>query len=419
MKVLICDDDASTRFAVTRLLTRHLECSVIECCNGADAIARLDTEVVNLVMLDIEMPEMSGVDVLTAIRQSPTLRQLPVVMMSRERREEVVRTLVRLGIDGYVLKPLRADRVLAAIDPLRSRIARPLSPGTATSCGVPDVDAPAMIVDGDTEYRRLFAEHARSLGSVVEADSGSAALALFKREPAAIVFLGEQLGFLSREQLAPKLRALAASRPIRLIALSSSAPDTRVPADGCDETMARSRDVAALRGKLRRFTRLPVPPGSHSVLIGELEDGLVESGQQICTMMLDVAADLTTRAMGSESGLCVTATATMTGPITLALSTAVPVPSATLIASRMFGKGPDDTTSEDRDTAVSELCQLFALRLRDWLEARALACDCGVPVVSHGPTAWSRETSGPAAVRVAFDVPGRGITLLLGLDAVG
>lgn len=74
---------------------------------GADGLARLEAEAgaVRLVLLDIKMPGMDGKAVLTAIRASPELRHLPVVMFSSSDAPAEVRECYRMGANAYIRKP--------------------------------------------------------------------------------------------------------------------------------------------------------------------------------------------------------------------------------------------------------------------------------------------------------------------------
>jgi len=116
MHILICDDDAATRFVAKRLLTRDAGCTVAECANGAEALRLVNRGGVDLLLLDIGMPVVDGVEVLSAIRSSQQFAELPVIMLSRESRADIVARLVRLGVSGYLLKPLDAERLKAALD---------------------------------------------------------------------------------------------------------------------------------------------------------------------------------------------------------------------------------------------------------------------------------------------------------------
>src|SRR4051812_13365641 len=111
MRILVCEDDRSTRFVLKRLLARTPDWEVADCGDGREALRIIGEEPVDAVLLDIEMPKVDGVEVLEAIRRSAGTRDLPVIMLSRERREDIVRRLIGLGISGYIVKPVTPDRL--------------------------------------------------------------------------------------------------------------------------------------------------------------------------------------------------------------------------------------------------------------------------------------------------------------------
>jgi len=116
MHVLICDDDGATRFLTKRLLTRRAGCTFAECGDGAAALRLIGEQHFDLVLLDVEMPKVDGLEALKMIRSTPASSKLPVIMLSKERREEVVVQLVALGVSGYILKPMKPDRLLSAVE---------------------------------------------------------------------------------------------------------------------------------------------------------------------------------------------------------------------------------------------------------------------------------------------------------------
>jgi CheY-like chemotaxis protein len=130
MHVLVCDDDSGTRFVVRRLLVRTFGCTVTECGDGVEALRLVGAGNVDLLVLDVEMPVMDGVEVLAAIRQSSEYKDLPVLMLSKERRKDVVVRLIKLGVSGYVLKPLSHDTFVAALKVAEAalRAGTPVSP---------------------------------------------------------------------------------------------------------------------------------------------------------------------------------------------------------------------------------------------------------------------------------------------------
>jgi CheY-like chemotaxis protein len=125
--VLICDDDAGTRLLVKSVLVKRLGWTVEECADGAQALQALGRGGFDLAVLDINMPQLDGVSVVEAIRDSAELKQLPVVVLTSDQREEVVRRLIALGISDYIVKPLVLDVALAKF----TRIGKSIRPERA------------------------------------------------------------------------------------------------------------------------------------------------------------------------------------------------------------------------------------------------------------------------------------------------
>ncbi len=128
MRVLICDDDASLRFSARRILERRFGAVVEECANGAEALQALAERRFAFMLLDVDMPGLSGHDTLKAIRAAEATADLPVIIVSSESGGDAIVSLVQLGISDYVLKPLlppaiflsKVERLVAAgIEPLQ------------------------------------------------------------------------------------------------------------------------------------------------------------------------------------------------------------------------------------------------------------------------------------------------------------
>lgn len=131
--VLVCDDDRSTRFIVSAIVRRTLRCQITECDNGNEALRLAAAGGVDVMILDIGLPVVDGVQVLTSIRQSPRLKSMPVIVLSSERRADIVGRLLELGVSGYELKPPSAERLMAALKAAtaarhRAESARSVSP---------------------------------------------------------------------------------------------------------------------------------------------------------------------------------------------------------------------------------------------------------------------------------------------------
>lgn len=117
-RVLIVDDSSLARKILIRALStlginpEH----VYQAENGKQALTILENTWVDCVFLDINMPEMNGVEFCEKVRSSPELKDLRIVIVSTEGSEERIQYLKRLGIDGYVRKPLAPETLKEAIE---------------------------------------------------------------------------------------------------------------------------------------------------------------------------------------------------------------------------------------------------------------------------------------------------------------
>ncbi len=113
LDVLIVDDSAAIRKILHRVL-RQADIplgEVYEASNGAEALASLERNSVNLVLTDINMPEMDGLELLRRLRDSEAWKSLPVVVITTEGGKAGVLEAAKLGAAGYVKKPFTADQI--------------------------------------------------------------------------------------------------------------------------------------------------------------------------------------------------------------------------------------------------------------------------------------------------------------------
>jgi two-component system, chemotaxis family, chemotaxis protein CheY len=111
--VLVVDDSAAIRKILHRVLrqTGMAIGEIYEAGDGQEALELLKTKTVGLVLSDINMPKMDGLQLLAALKTSPERRHIPVVMITTEGGETKVGEAVKLGAAGYVRKPFTADQI--------------------------------------------------------------------------------------------------------------------------------------------------------------------------------------------------------------------------------------------------------------------------------------------------------------------
>ena len=118
MKILVVDDKDSVRGAMMKILTSLGFNDLTEATDGHDAWFQLKAEFegeekerFDLVISDMEMPEMSGLDLLKSIRADTDLKDTPVIMVTTVNTKEVILETMKLGISAYIIKPFTQESV--------------------------------------------------------------------------------------------------------------------------------------------------------------------------------------------------------------------------------------------------------------------------------------------------------------------
>ncbi len=114
--IMLVDDSTSIRNILKNALVG--EYTVIEAENGVRALEKLNSQQVDLFLLDVNMPEMDGITLLDEIRQLPSYTSTPILMLTTETKEELKQKGRELGASGWIVKPCEPDRLLGAIKKL-------------------------------------------------------------------------------------------------------------------------------------------------------------------------------------------------------------------------------------------------------------------------------------------------------------
>jgi two-component system chemotaxis response regulator CheY len=113
LNVLIVDDSSAIRKILVRVLSQtDLPINKVhEANDGSEALKILENNEVSLVLSDINMPNVDGIELLTRIRAMPKWKQLAVVMITTEGSQAKVMEALQIGAQGYVRKPFSADQI--------------------------------------------------------------------------------------------------------------------------------------------------------------------------------------------------------------------------------------------------------------------------------------------------------------------
>ena len=112
---LIVEDSPTMRQLLTFSLRRLKDCRIIEAVDGVDALRKLATERVDLVITDINMPMMDGLKLISVIRGDARTKTLPIVIVTTEGAEEDRKRGLALGANAYIPKPVQPSELLKTI----------------------------------------------------------------------------------------------------------------------------------------------------------------------------------------------------------------------------------------------------------------------------------------------------------------
>ena len=114
-KVLIVDDDVRNVFALTSVLERQ-GMTVAFAENGRDGIATLQADgEVDIVLMDIMMPEMDGYETMREIRRDPQFRTLPILALTAKAMKGDREKCLQAGASDYIAKPVNTDQLLSLL----------------------------------------------------------------------------------------------------------------------------------------------------------------------------------------------------------------------------------------------------------------------------------------------------------------
>ena len=111
MKVLIVDDFATMRRILRNILKQVGFTKISESDDGKNALKELKKEKFDLVLCDWNMPEMSGLELLKAVRADTDLKDVPFVMVTAEAQKDNIIEAVKSGVSNYVVKPFTAETI--------------------------------------------------------------------------------------------------------------------------------------------------------------------------------------------------------------------------------------------------------------------------------------------------------------------
>jgi two-component system, cell cycle response regulator len=113
-KVLTVDDSKTVRIIVKKAFKSY-DCEIIEAANGVEGLATAAKENPDVILLDVTMPVMDGVEMLTKLKSDPALKGIPVIMLTAEGGRDNVLKIAKIGVRDYIVKPFKEDLLMEKV----------------------------------------------------------------------------------------------------------------------------------------------------------------------------------------------------------------------------------------------------------------------------------------------------------------
>lgn len=110
-KILTVDDSKTVRIIVRKAF-KTTDCEILEAANGVEGLALAAKEMPDLILLDVTMPVMDGVEMLTKLKADPQLKGIPVMMLTAEGGRDNVLKIAKIGVRDYIVKPFKEEVLL-------------------------------------------------------------------------------------------------------------------------------------------------------------------------------------------------------------------------------------------------------------------------------------------------------------------
>jgi two-component system chemotaxis response regulator CheY len=120
IKILIVDDASMMRRILKNILKEMEFHNIEEAEDGAIALQKLRSQKFDFVITDLNMPNLTGVELVQEVRKDPKLKDIPILMVTAEAKKENVILALKTGVNNYISKPFTPDKIRTKIEAIFS-----------------------------------------------------------------------------------------------------------------------------------------------------------------------------------------------------------------------------------------------------------------------------------------------------------
>mgnify|MGYP000262410578 CR=1 FL=1 len=114
--ILVVEDSPTMRQLISFAMRRVAGSRVIEASDGVDALKKLSSEQVDLILVDINMPVMDGLKLTSLVRGNPAYKDIPIIIITTEGAEEDRKRALAIGANAYLTKPIQTQELIKLVN---------------------------------------------------------------------------------------------------------------------------------------------------------------------------------------------------------------------------------------------------------------------------------------------------------------
>jgi two-component system chemotaxis response regulator CheY len=114
--ILVVEDSPTMRQLIGFAIKRISGAKVIEATDGVDALKKLSSEKIDIILADINMPIMDGLKLVSLVRGNPSYKNIPVIMITTEGAEEDKNKALAIGANAYLTKPIQTQELMKLVN---------------------------------------------------------------------------------------------------------------------------------------------------------------------------------------------------------------------------------------------------------------------------------------------------------------
>lgn len=114
--ILVVEDSPTMRQLIAFAMKRIPDSKVIEATDGVDALKKLSSEKIDLILADINMPVMDGLKLVSLVRSNPTYEKIPIIIITTEGAKEDRERALAIGANAYLSKPIQTQELIKLVN---------------------------------------------------------------------------------------------------------------------------------------------------------------------------------------------------------------------------------------------------------------------------------------------------------------